>query len=100
MTLHQNRLQQSSGNNQKRAERLFFYSFINNILGIDKLEPSVVTRYSIEVAKAFNKFYNNHTVLNVEDEGLKAARLELIKATAQVIKNALFLIGIDVVEKM
>ena len=25
MTLHQNRLQQSSGNNQKRAERLFFY---------------------------------------------------------------------------
>ena len=70
------------------------------ILGIDKLEPSVVTRYSIEVAKAFNKFYNNHTVLNVEDEGLKAARLELIKATAQVIKNALFLIGIDVVEKM
>ena len=38
MTLHQNRLQQSSGNNQKRAERLFFYSFINNILGIGKLD--------------------------------------------------------------
>ena len=30
--------EQSSGNNQKRAERLFFYSFINNILGIDKLD--------------------------------------------------------------
>ncbi|MPQ45054.1 arginine--tRNA ligase [Clostridium tarantellae] len=70
------------------------------LLGIDKLEPSVVTRYSIDVAKAFNKFYNSHTVLNLDDEGLKAARVKLIEATAQVIKNALFLIGINVVEKM
>lgn len=70
------------------------------LLAIDKLEPSVVTRYSVDVAKAFNKFYNSHTVLNIEDEGLKMARLKLIEATAQVIKNSLNLIGIDVVEKM
>ena len=70
------------------------------LLGIDKLEPSVVTRYSIDVAKAFNKFYNAHSVLNLEDEGLKVARIKLIEATAQVIKNALFLIGLNVVEKM
>lgn len=69
-------------------------------LAIDKLEPSVVTRYVIEVAKAFNKFYNSHQVLNLEDEGLKVARLQLISATCQVIKNALNLIGLDVVEKM
>lgn len=69
-------------------------------LAIDKLEPSVVTRYVIEVAKAFNKFYNSHQVLNLEDQGLKAARLQLITATCQVIKNALNLIGLDVVEKM
>jgi arginyl-tRNA synthetase len=69
-------------------------------LAIDKLEPSVVTRYVIDVAKAFNKFYNSHQVLNLEDQGLKAARLQLITATCQVIKNALNLIGLDVVEKM
>ena len=69
-------------------------------LAIDKLEPSVVTRYVIEVAKAFNKFYNSHQVLNLDDEGLKVARLQLISATCQVIKNALNLIGLDVVEKM
>lgn len=69
-------------------------------LAIDKLEPSVVTRYVIEVAKAFNKFYNSHQVLNLEDQGLKVARLQLISATCQVIKNALNLIGLDVVEKM
>ena len=70
------------------------------LLAIDRLEPSVVTRYTIEVAKAFNKFYNAHSVLNLEDTGLKVARLKLIVATAQVIKNSLNLIGINVVEEM
>lgn len=70
------------------------------LLAVDKLEPAIVTRYSVEVSKAFNKLYNSHIVLNLEDEGLKAARIRLIEATAQVIKNALFLIGLSVVEKM
>lgn len=67
---------------------------------LDKAEPSVVTRYVIDVAKAFNKFYNTHSVLNVEDEGLKEARIMLTEATCQVIKNALYLIGLETVEKM
>lgn len=76
-------------------------NFNKNIhLAIEKLEPSVVTRYVIEVAKTFNKFYNNHSVLNLEDKSLMAARLSLVKSTCQVIKNGLELIGIEVVEKM
>lgn len=67
---------------------------------LDKLEPCVVTRYAIEVAKLFNKFYNSHSVLNLENQKLKAARLGLVKASLQVIKNALNLLGIDVVEEM
>ncbi|MDU1003585.1 MAG: arginine--tRNA ligase [Clostridium butyricum] len=74
----------------------------NNIitLALDKLEPSILTRYVIEVAKGFNKFYNAHSVLNLEDEELKRARLNLVKASLQVIKNGLELLGIGVVEKM
>lgn len=76
-------------------------SFKKNIhLAIEKLEPSVVTRYVVDVAKSFNKFYNAHSVLNLEDEELKKARLALVKASLQVIKNGLGLIGIEVVEKM
>ncbi|MDY4077334.1 MAG: arginine--tRNA ligase [Clostridium sp.] len=76
-------------------------SFNKNILlALDKLEPSIVTRYVIEVAKEFNRFYNAHSVLNLEDEVLKATRLKLVEASSQVIKNALALLGIDVVEKM
>ena len=76
-------------------------NFKNQILlALDKLEPSIVTRYTIEVAKTFNKFYNAHSILNLEDEVLKATRLKLVEASAQVIKNGLDLLGIDVVEKM
>jgi len=67
---------------------------------IDKFEPSVVTRYAVDVAKAFNKFYNAHKISGIEDCGLKNARLKMVEATCQVIKNALFLIGLEVVEKM
>jgi len=67
---------------------------------LEKLEPSILTRYVIDVAKGFNKFYNAHSVLNLEDEDLKATRLSLVKATLQVLKNGLELLGIDVVEKM
>lgn len=75
---------------------------LNNVitLALDKLEPSILTRYVIEVAKGFNKFYNAHSVLNLEDEELKRARLNLVKASLQVIKNGLELLGIGVVEKM
>lgn len=76
-------------------------NFNNTItLALEKLEPSILTRYVIEVAKGFNKFYNAHSVLNLEDEDLKATRLNLVKASLQVIKNGLELLGIDVVEKM
>lgn len=70
------------------------------LLALDKLEPSILTRYVIEVAKGFNRFYNAYSVLNLEDEVLKATRLKLVEASSQVIKNGLALLGIDVVEKM
>lgn len=68
--------------------------------GIEKLEPSIVTRYIIEVAKAFNKFYNAHNIMATEDIEIKNARLKMVEASCQVIKNGLSLLGIDVVEKM
>ena len=62
----------------------------------DKLEPSIMTRYIIEVA---NKFYSVHSLLNLDDKELMKARLVLVEATCQVMKNALALIGIEVVEE-
>lgn len=75
----------------------FNKSIIN---AINRLEPFVVTRYVIDVAKAFNKFYNAHSIMNAVDETTKKARLSLVKCTCQVLKSGLGLIGIEVVEKM
>lgn len=75
-----------------------FYLAINN--ATEELEPSIITKYTIEVVHRFNEFYINHSLLNLKDKGLIMARLELVKATCQVIKNALELIGIEVVEEI
>lgn len=69
-------------------------------MSIDKLEPSILTRHIIEIAKAFNKFYNSYNIMNTEDIILKATRIKMVEACCQVIKNGLGLLGIDVVEKM
>lgn len=68
------------------------------LLALDNLEPSMVAKYTIDVTKLFNKFYNTHPILGLEDEVLKATRLKLVEASAQVIKNGLELLGIKVVK--
>ena len=65
----------------------------------DRNEPSMITRYSISLAQAFNKFYYENRILD-DDMGVRAARLELTRATRQVIATALNLIGVAAPERM
>ena len=58
----------------------------------DELEPSVVTRYLLDVCQAFNRFYHDCPVLKVEDQTIKNTRVALVNATAAVLKNGLSLI--------
>jgi len=62
--------------------------------------PAVVANYVYEVAKAFNKFYHEKSILQAEDETSKQFRLQLSFATAKVIKKAMGLLGIEVPERM
>ncbi|MBR0407373.1 MAG: arginine--tRNA ligase [Clostridia bacterium] len=62
-------------------------------------EPSIVTRATTEIAKAYNKYYYEHRILD-DDPAATAARLELTKATRQVIKTGLYLIGVAAPERM
>ncbi len=64
-----------------------------------KYEPSVVTRYAIDLAQAFNKFYFECKI-GTEAEGIKNSRLLLTKAVRQVLGNALGLLGIETPQKM
>jgi arginyl-tRNA synthetase len=68
-------------------------------MAIDKYEPSVISRYVIQVAKDFNKFYNNCPISTETDE-VRNSRLALAEATTIVIRTAMSLLGIDTVERM
>jgi arginyl-tRNA synthetase len=65
----------------------------------DKYEPSYITRYSVELAQKFNKFYFDLKIIG-SDENTKNFRLNLTKATLIVLKNSLSLLGIGVPEQM
>ena len=62
-------------------------------------EPSLVTRFSVELASNFNRFYYENHIL-VEDPAHSAARVNLTAATASCIRTALSLIGVEAPEKM
>jgi arginyl-tRNA synthetase len=64
------------------------------------LSPALMANYVYDVVKSFNSFYQNNPILNHEDENTKNFRLDLAKNTAQVIAQALGLLGIQVVERM
>ena len=67
----------------------------------DKNEPFYVNRYVTNLVKAFNKFYNTNPIMKDDvDLETKKARLAIVDATCTVIKSALALLGIDVVESM
>ena len=63
------------------------------------LDPSRMTRYAVELATLFHKFYNACRV-ETEDADLTAARLFLCKCTNQVLENVLGLLKVDAPEKM
>ena len=69
------------------------------IAAAEKYEPSFITRYAVETAKAFNKFYLNCKVIG-EDKERSSFRLKLTKATKTCLTSALALLGIKAPEKM
>lgn len=65
----------------------------------ERYEPSVIARYSIDLAHAFNKFYHECQI-NVKDETTKYTRTNVVKIARYIIKDALSLLGIQCPEQM
>ncbi len=63
-------------------------------------EPSVITRYILDLCAAFNRFYHDCSIANCEDKALKSSRIALTKAANQVLKTALGLICMQTPEKI
>jgi arginyl-tRNA synthetase len=65
----------------------------------EKLEPSFISRYVVDLAQDFNRFYHNCPIL-VDDIDIKNARLALVNNVKEIIKTALSLLGIKAPEQM
>ena len=76
------------------------YSFEDVLVQVtDKNEPSILSRYLIDLAKAYSAFYNANKVI-VDDEKVKNARIFLTYATGKVLKIGAELLGIQMPDKM
>ena len=63
-------------------------------------EPSVVTRFILDLCANFNRFYHECSIANCEDDSLRHSRIALTKATNQVLRTALHLICMQTPEKI
>ncbi len=84
------------------------FALIKTISGYEKAmttaaesyEPSVVARFLISLCTDFNKFYQECPILKEENESIKIARLQLVNASQQIIKDATALLGMECPEEM
>lgn len=62
--------------------------------------PAIIANFVYELAKTYNKFYHEITILSAEDEPSRQFRLQLSNAAGNVIKKGMGLLGIEVPERM
>lgn len=65
----------------------------------EKYEPFLISRFAIEVAQAFNHFYNSCRI-NVPEKATRNARLKLVSVTRKTLRDAMSLLGISCPEQM
>ena len=66
----------------------------------EQFAPSVIAAYAYDLAKQFNGYYHDHSILKEETEAVRSLRLKLASEVARVIRSAMSLLGINVPERM
>jgi len=62
--------------------------------------PALIANYVYELVKEFNQFYHDYSVLKEEDEAIRSFRIALSAQVGKVLHNGMWLLGIDVPERM
>jgi arginyl-tRNA synthetase len=66
----------------------------------DEMSPALIANYAYELAKTFNKFYHDCTIVDAGAMESSSVRLAIADACGAVIEKAMFLLGVDVPERM
>ncbi len=66
----------------------------------NQYSPALLAQYCYNLAKAFHRYYHDYRVLNAETEQARTFRIRLVTQVADVLRNAMELLGIEMPEKM
>ena len=62
--------------------------------------PALIANYVYDLVKEYNQFYHDYAILSETDPAVRALRLAISRAVAHVVKNGMWLLGIEVPERM
>jgi len=65
-----------------------------------ELSPALIANYCYELAREFNQFYHDYSILGEDDKKVRDFRLKLSDQTGRVLENGLWLLGIEAPERM
>ena len=66
----------------------------------ESYSPAVIGAYVYDLSKLFNSYYHDHSILHEEKEKVRRIRLQLAEQTARVIRSGMWLMGIEVPDRM
>ena len=80
-------------------KRIYFFQEVVDEAGTD-LNPAVIANYCYELAKEFNQFYHDYSIMNADHDGSKRFRLLLSGVVIRTIAAGMELLGIEMPERM
>jgi arginyl-tRNA synthetase len=66
----------------------------------DQLSPALIANFVFELAKEYNQFYHDYTIIKEENDKLRGLRLLISKEVANVIRLSMWMLGVDVPSRM
>jgi arginyl-tRNA synthetase len=88
--------------NSEEIELIKILSKYDEILNevVKTNSPHILAKYSYDLTKIFNNFYNNVHILNEENNEKKISRLKLVELFSKILKDSFKILGIDMPNKM
>ncbi|MDT8400895.1 MAG: arginine--tRNA ligase [Bacteroidales bacterium] len=88
--------------NEKEADLVKLLRKYQNVVkeAAESLNPSLIANYAYELAREYNQFYHDYTILGEHDHSLRNFRIALSEYTGNIINKAMYLLGIEMSERM
>jgi arginyl-tRNA synthetase len=86
----------------KERELIKIVSSFPNIVALaaEQLSPAIIANFAYDLAKEYNQFYHDYSIIKEDNENVRALRLLISREVANVIRLSMWMLGINVPERM